>query len=107
MEGNKLLLLISQLDGTVTALKFGSEELPPILSASQQARVFQLKYGMDAGSSSMMGGMLMGRNTQQSRFIESALSMVQHEEESEPEDDDRGNDDDNNIHSDDQAMMED
>lgn len=83
------VLLVSQLDGAITAIQFQRGELPPALSVPQRALVFQLKYGMDATTGP--GGIprLLGRNQPQANFVESALA-VGHQE---ADDDDDGDND--------------
>ena len=74
-----LILLVSLLDGQVVALRFGiPDEFGKLLSAREQARVFQLRYGIDLNDSFAMGGgrrLFVGDNSGRPKFIENALQF--------------------------------
>mmetsp|Transcript_15709 Transcript_15709/g.36320 ORF Transcript_15709/g.36320 Transcript_15709/m.36320 type:complete len:1325 (-) Transcript_15709:213-4187(-) len=74
-----LILLVSLLDGQVVALRFGiPDEFGKLLSAREQARVFQLRYGIDLNDSLAMGGsrrLFVGDNSGRPKFIENALQF--------------------------------
>ena len=73
-----LILLVSMLDGQVVALRFAvPDELGgQLLSASEKARVFQLRYGIDADESGGYGRRLFVGDSSAPKFIESALQMT-------------------------------
>lgn len=75
---NEMLLLVSLLDGQVVAIKFSvPDELGPFLSSEDQARVFQLRYGieMDHGNFGQRRKMLVGKGNGANDLIENALQM--------------------------------
>jgi protein HIRA/HIR1 len=74
----EMVLLVSLLDGQVVAIKFSvPDELGPFLSSEDQARVFQLRYGieMDSGSLGQRRKMLVGKGNGASDLIENAFQM--------------------------------
>eukprot|EP00537_Pseudo-nitzschia_pungens_P009167 CAMPEP_0172380226 /NCGR_PEP_ID=MMETSP1060-20121228/70330_1 /TAXON_ID=37318 /ORGANISM="Pseudo-nitzschia pungens, Strain cf. cingulata" /LENGTH=1355 /DNA_ID=CAMNT_0013107977 /DNA_START=492 /DNA_END=4559 /DNA_ORIENTATION=- len=103
-SGNKsdgdLVLLVSLLDGQVVALRFGiPDEFGRLLSARDQARVFQLRYGIDLNDA----GQRLGDPSGRPKLIENVLQFaLEHEtarEEEEEDDDDNDDDDENNASS--------
>lgn len=87
-----LMLLVSLLDGQVVALRFGvPDELGALLSKRQQARVFQLRYGIDIDDigGANHGRLFVGGNSGP-KLIENALQMSL--ENRNEEDDNEGND---------------
>ncbi|GAX18890.1 protein HIRA/HIR1 [Fistulifera solaris] len=73
-----MVLLVSLLDGQVVAIKFSvPDELGPFLSSEDQARVFQLRYGIEMDSSSLgqRRKMLVGKGNGASDLIENAFQM--------------------------------
>jgi hypothetical protein len=88
-----LILLVSLLDGQVVALRFGvPDELGGLLSKKQQARVFQLRYGIDMDDigGANHGRLFVGGNSGP-KLIENATQMSL-ENRNEEEDDDEGDD---------------
>ena len=74
-----LMLLVSLLDGQVVALRFGiPDEFGKLLSAKEQARVFQLRYGIDLHDANTLGGgrrLFVGDNSGRPKLIENALQF--------------------------------
>ncbi|GAX12012.1 protein HIRA/HIR1 [Fistulifera solaris] len=73
-----MVLLVSLLDGQVVAIQFHvPDELGPFLSSEDQARVFQLRYGIEMDSSSLgqRRKMLVGKGNGASDLIENAFQM--------------------------------
>jgi protein HIRA/HIR1 len=93
VSNGDLMLLVSLLDGQVVALRFGvPDELGGILSKKQQARVFQLRYGIDMDDIGGIGhGRLFVGGNSGPKLIENALQMSL-EDRNEEEDDDEGDD---------------
>lgn len=86
-----MMLLVSLLDGQVVALRFDvPDELGTILKPEEQARVFQLRYGIDLNDVSAMGGrrLFVGENSGP-KLIENALQFTL--EDGDDEDDDGDN----------------
>ena len=74
-----LMLLVSLLDGQVVALRFGiPDEFGKLLSEQEQARVFQLRYGIDLQDTSTLGGrrIFVGDNSGRPKLIENALQFT-------------------------------
>jgi protein HIRA/HIR1 len=72
-----LVLYVSLLDGHVTALCFNvPDEIGPVLSDQQHARVFQLRYGIDLDEEGFASrrGFLLG-NANEAAFVENPLQM--------------------------------
>ena len=113
MPNGNLLLLVSMLDGQVVALQLGVPgEIGPLLSKADQARVFQLRYGIDvdgAGGGNYGHRLFVGENAS-ANFIENAvqLSLEQdHQEEEEESRAMRRNDNGaNNNHGRDESSMQ-
>ena len=86
-----LFLLVSLLDGQVSAFRFAvPDELGSVLTDQEKARVFQLRYGIDPGNTGDMGG-LLGRKYGGSagpNLIENALQMSLEEDDRNANDDD-------------------
>lgn len=75
---NDLMLIVSLLDGQVVALRFAvPKELGKMLKPTDQARVFQLRYGIDLNDVSAIGGrrLFVGENSGP-KFIENALQFT-------------------------------
>jgi len=89
-NGKDMILLVSLLDGNVVALKFGvPSELGPILSESQQNRVFQLRYGLDLDDDVGLGRRrLFVGDSSGPKLVENALQIALEEQENEDDDDD-------------------
>lgn len=94
-----LLLMVSLLDGQVVALRFGiPDELGKVLKPTEQARVFQLRYGIDPSDLTADGTwgarrLFVGENSAP-KLIENALQFSlenQSLEEDEDDDDDEDN----------------
>ncbi|CAJ1944409.1 unnamed protein product [Cylindrotheca closterium] len=95
-----LMLIVSLLDGQVVALRFSlPQELGRVLKPKEQAKVFQMRYGIDIHEMGDMGErrLFVGENSGP-KFIENALQL-----DLEDDDDDEGNGggDDNNNDDDD------
>ena len=91
---NDLFLLVSLLDGQVVALRFGvPTELGNVLKKDDQARVFQLRYGIDLNDVSDMGNMrlFVGENSGP-KLIENALQFTLEDRGDEEGEDDDGMD---------------
>jgi protein HIRA/HIR1 len=87
---NDLMLIVSLLDGQVAVLRFGvPDELGKVLKAREQARVFQMRYGIDLNDVTDMGRrrLFVGENSGP-KLIENALQFSL-------EDNDDGNEDEN------------
>jgi protein HIRA/HIR1 len=83
-----LMLLVSLLDGQVVALRFGvPTELGNVLKKDDQARVFQLRYGIDLNDVSDMGKMrlFVGENSGP-KLIENALQLTLEDRDEDEED---------------------
>jgi protein HIRA/HIR1 len=79
-EKGDLMLIVSLLDGQVVALRFGiPDELGHLLNPTEQARVFELRYGIDVSDAhgGVMGGrkLFVGGNSGP-KFIENALQLA-------------------------------
>ncbi|KAL3913858.1 MAG: hypothetical protein SGARI_000441, partial [Bacillariaceae sp.] len=79
-EKGDLMLIVSLLDGQVVALRFGiPDELGHLLDAAEQARVFEIRYGIDASDANggLMGGrkLFVGVNSGP-KFIENPLQLA-------------------------------
>mmetsp|Transcript_36311 Transcript_36311/g.36702 ORF Transcript_36311/g.36702 Transcript_36311/m.36702 type:complete len:112 (+) Transcript_36311:145-480(+) len=100
------MLLVSLLDGPVVALRFGIPgELGRLLTSTEQARVFQLRYGIDLNEmtgGSDCNGMISGGGRRRRiivgdstgpKLIENALqfSFENRHENNEGDDDDENN----------------
>jgi protein HIRA/HIR1 len=73
-----VMLLVSLLDGQIVVLRFSvPDEMGPFLSPTDQARVFQLRYGIDMEDDDGTGHrrLLVGQTTGGARLIENALQM--------------------------------
>jgi protein HIRA/HIR1 len=89
-KGNDMILLVSLLDGSVVALRFGvPSELGAVLSDEKQNRVFQLRYGLDLDDNFGLGQrrLFVGDNSGP-KLIENALQLTLEEQENHLEDDD-------------------
>ena len=88
-KGDDMMLLVSLLDGNVVALRFGvPSELGPVLSDSQQNRVFQLRYGLDFGDDVGLGRrrLFVGNNSGP-KLLENALQITLEGQENGDDDD--------------------
>lgn len=94
-----LMLLVSLLDGQVVALRFGvPDELGHLLKPEEQARVFQLRYGIDlTDANDAFGGrrLFVGGNSGP-KLIENALQFSL-EQSNDDDHDDSGDDHDASI----------
>lgn len=91
-----LVLLVSLLDGHMVALRFGlSNELGSLLSDKDQARVFQLRYGIDVDDGNGLGRrrLFVGESSGP-KLIENALQLSLEERANESVD---GGDDNNDM----------
>ena len=73
-----IILLVAMLDGHVVAIKFSvPDEVGPLLSDTDQKRVFQLRYGIDfeEGNGRHRGSMFVGDNATP-KLIENALQFA-------------------------------
>lgn len=86
---DNVMLLVSLLDGQVVALKFGvPDELGNFLKPEEQARVFQLRYGIDLNETDMgMRRLFVGENSGP-KLIENTLQYTLEDEDE--DDDDEG-----------------
>ncbi|KAI2501187.1 TUP1-like enhancer of split [Fragilaria crotonensis] len=87
-----IILLVAMLDGHVVAIKFSvPDEVGPLLSDTEQKRVFQLRYGIDfeEDNGRHRGSMFVGDNATP-KLIENALQFTLEDND---EDIDGGNDD--------------
>jgi protein HIRA/HIR1 len=95
-----LMLLVSLLDGQVVALRFGiPDEFGKLLSAKEQARVFQLRYGIDLHDANTLGGgrrLFVGDNSGRPKLIENALQFSLEHSHLNRDDDDEDDEDDEN-----------
>lgn len=92
---NDLMLIVSLLDGQVVALRFSlPDELGRVLKPKEQARVFQMRYGIDLNEMGDMGErrLFVGENSGP-KLIENALQL---DLEDDGDDDDEANDNDEN-----------
>ena len=92
LKNNDIALMVSMLDGQVAALRFAvPDELGRVLKPSEQARVFQLRYGIDLGDTGAFGQrrLFVGENAGP-KLIENALQYTL--EDREDEADDEGDD---------------
>jgi protein HIRA/HIR1 len=92
---DSLVLLVSLLDGHLVALRFGiPNELGPILSDKDQARVFQLRYGIDVEDGGGLGRrrLFVGESSGP-KLIENALQLSLEERANESLDGDDMSDD--------------
>jgi len=72
-----ILLLVALLDGQVVALRFGvGAELGKLLKPAEQARVFQLRYGIDLGDTDMGRRRLFVGGNSGPRLIENSLQFT-------------------------------
>jgi len=70
-----LMLLVSLLDGQVVALRFGiPDEFGKLLSDKDQARVFQLRYGIDINDVGRQ--LFVGDSSGKPKLIENALQFT-------------------------------
>jgi len=74
LPNNALMLLVTLLDGQVVALRFSSHEIGPILTKREQARVFELRYGIDADDLDQ-GRIFVGESSGP-KFIENTFQMT-------------------------------
>ena len=77
VKDKSMLLLVSLLDGHVVALRFKiPEEIGPLLNSNDQARLFQLRYGIDVDEAGDFNRrrLFVGDNSGP-KFIENALQM--------------------------------
>lgn len=97
---NDIMLLVSLLDGQIVAFRFDvPDELGNVLRPNEQARVFQLRYGIDLGDVEEFGGsgggvrrrLFVGENSSH-KFIENALQYSLEDRDDEEDDDDDDND---------------
>ena len=91
---NDMMLIVSLLDGQVVALRFGvPDELGNVLKPDEQARVFQLRYGIDLNDVSGVGGrrLFVGENSGP-KFIENALQYTLEDQGDDEEPDAAGGD---------------
>ena len=73
-----IMLLVSMLDGHVVAMKFGvPDEVGPLLSDTEQKRVFQLRYGIDYDENNgrHRGSLFVGDNATP-KLIENPLQFA-------------------------------
>eukprot|EP00536_Pseudo-nitzschia_multiseries_P012347 jgi/Psemu1/260493/estExt_Genewise1Plus.C_4670022 len=94
-DGNgDLVLMVSLLDGQVVALRFGiPDEFGRLLSPGDQARVFQLRYGIDLNDA----GMRLGDSSGRPKLIENALQFALEHETAREEEEEDDEDDDNHA----------
>jgi protein HIRA/HIR1 len=91
---NDLMLIVSLLDGQVVALRFNvPEELGKILESKEQARVFQMRYGIDVNDVTAMGErrLFVGKNSGP-KLIENALQFSLEDQDDEGDDGDKNDD---------------
>ena len=87
-----LVLIVSLLDGQVVALLFGvPSELGKVLKPADQARVFQLRYGIDLNDVGERGmrRLFVGENSGP-KLIENALQFTLEDREDDDDDDGSG-----------------
>mmetsp|Transcript_21823 Transcript_21823/g.53963 ORF Transcript_21823/g.53963 Transcript_21823/m.53963 type:complete len:1225 (-) Transcript_21823:17-3691(-) len=88
-----LMLIVSLLDGQVVALRFSlPDELGRVLKPKEQAKVFQMRYGIDINEMGDMGErrLFVGENSGP-KLIENALQLDLEDDD----DDDEANGDEN------------
>lgn len=93
--GKDAMLLVSLLDGQVVALRLGvPDELGNLLKPDDQARVFQLRYGIDLNDVTDMGRrkLFVGENSGP-KLIENALQYSMEDRDEEDDDDNMRTDD--------------
>eukprot|EP00977_Amphora_coffeiformis_P011400 scaffold2760_cov167-Amphora_coffeaeformis.AAC.14 len=79
-----LLLTVALLDGHVVVLRLGiPDELGPLLSSADQAKLFRIRYGIDTNDPSSYGRLM---DDTRPKLIETALQMTLEEENEEEED---------------------
>jgi protein HIRA/HIR1 len=105
-DNNDITLIISLLDGQVVALRFGvPDELGNVLKASEQARVFQLRYGIDLGDTTFGQRRLFVGENSGPKLIENALQYTLEDRDEDDDDDaNMGNDDSSNDNGDSTKM---
>ncbi len=86
-----LMLLVSLLDGQVVALRFGiPDEFGKLLSDKDQARVFQLRYGIDINDVGRQ--LFVGDSSGKPKLIENALQFtLEHSHQHTTSDDEQNN----------------
>jgi protein HIRA/HIR1 len=89
-KGNDMILLVSLLDGSIVAIRFGvPSELGRVLSESKQKRVFQLRYGLDFDDDAGLGTRrLFVGDSSGPKLVENALQLALEEQEEEEDEDD-------------------
>ncbi len=86
-----IILIVSLLDGQVVVLKFGvPDELGNPLESTDQARVFQLRYGIDLNETDRGRRRLFVGENSGPKFIENTLQYTLEEEEDEQEEEENG-----------------
>lgn len=86
-----VMLIVSLLDGQVVALKFSvPDELGKLLKPEEQARVFQLRYGIDLNETDMGRRRLFVGENSGPKLIENTLQYAL-EDEDDDDDDAPGN----------------
>ena len=77
-----IMLLVSLLDGQVVALRFGvGAELGNVLKPAEQARVFQLRYGIDLSETDMGRRRLFVGGNSGPKLIENSLQFALEDEQ--------------------------
>ncbi|KAL3931654.1 MAG: hypothetical protein SGBAC_011208, partial [Bacillariaceae sp.] len=103
---NDLMLIVSMLDGQVVALRFTlPEELGRVLRPKEQAKVFQMRYGIDINEMGDMGErrLFVGENSGP-KLIENALQLDLEDDDDDDEANGHENDSDDENMSEDSAM---
>jgi protein HIRA/HIR1 len=82
-----IMLLVSLLDGQVVALRFGVEgEVGKVLKPTEQARVFQLRYGIDLSETDMGRRRLFVGGNSGPKLIENSLQFTLEDEQDDDND---------------------
>jgi protein HIRA/HIR1 len=77
-----IVLLVSLLDGQVVALRFGVDcELGKVLKPAEQARVFQLRYGIDLSETDVGRRRLFVGGNSGPKLIENSLQFTLEDEQ--------------------------
>jgi protein HIRA/HIR1 len=81
-----IMLLVSLLDGQVVALRFGvGAELGKVLKPAEQARVFQLRYGIDLSETDRGQRRLFVGGNSGPKLIENSLQFALEDEQDDEE----------------------
>eukprot|EP00980_Cylindrotheca_fusiformis_P029486 scaffold23481_cov203-Cylindrotheca_fusiformis.AAC.1 len=98
VDNKDVVLIVSLLDGQVVALRFSvPDELGKMLNAKAQARVFQMRYGIDINDQTDVGGgrrLFVGENSGP-KLIENALQFSLENQDDDPDENGDSNDDEN------------